>query len=405
MERCVFTNEPIVPTGGGESQELPVLRIESKGFMNRCISRAGVPLMLRWLCLLLAFLYLPVNALCDRVVLKNGDTLTGTVVAWKDGNFEIKTALIGDVKAPWNSVASIQTDHPLFIVLANQSIQCTSLSLSENAVQVTGPNCGNRIFAKSEVRFIRSESAQMEEEELEQASIVELWNASFDAGLSAARSDASSTNVNLGMNAVHVTASDRITINATSLYSQTTTADNQRIATTAVRAGARYARNLGNRSFAFGFGTFETDELQLLDLRRDLGAGLGYKLVSSPNLRFDAFSGGSFLQESFSGQPRRTAGELLFGQELAFKPRKTEFTESLTFFPNLTDRGEYRITLDSSAAVSLNSWLGWHTTLSEIYITNPPVGTPGNTFLLTTGLRVKFGKDRTFQPNAKIEGL
>jgi hypothetical protein len=53
----------------------------------------------------------------------------------------------------------------------------------------------------------------------------------------------------------------------------------------------------------------------------------------------------------------------------------------------------------------LNKWLGWHTSLSEIYITNPPLATPGNTFLLTTGLQIKLGKERPFKPNAKFEGF
>ena len=361
--------------------------------------------MLRWLSLFLVFLSFPLGALCDHIVLRNGDTISGKLISWQNGEFEIKTALIGDVQAPWNAVATIQSDHPLYVILSNQSLQCDDFAVEDKGIRLTGPDCASQFIDKSAILSIRTEESQHEAQHLENANILHLWNTAFDVGMSEAQSNASSTNVNVGMNAVRATRSDRITLNATSIYSQTTDATNQQIETTAIRAGARYARNLSPRSFSFGFASFETDELQMLDLRRVLGSGLGYQVANSPHLRFDVFSGGSFLQESFSGQPQRSAGELLFGQELAFKPHRTEFAETLTFFPNLSDTGEYRISLDSSATVALSKWLGWHTTLSEIYITNPPLLTPGNTFLLTTGLQIKLGKERAFKPNAKFEGF
>ncbi len=291
------------------------------------------------------------------------------------------------------------------MILNNQSFQCNDFTIEGNSIRLTGSDCDNRLIDKSAILSIRSEATQREEDRLEHANLSQLWNTAFDAGVSEAQSNASSTNVSVGMNAVRATRIDRITLNATSIYSQTADATNQQIETTALRAGARYARNLSSQAFSFGFANFESDELQMLDLRRVLGSGLGYQVTNSPHVRFDVFSGGSFLQESFSGQAQRTAGELLFGQELAFKPHRTEFSETLTFFPNLTDRGEYRVSVDSTATVTLNKWLGWHTTLSELYITNPPISTPGNTFLLTTGLRIKLGKEHPFKPNAKFEGF
>ncbi len=66
----------------------------------------------RRLCAIVIF-FLPLGAICDHIVLKNEDTISGSVVVWQDGSFEIKTALLGDVKAPWNAIAAIQADHPL----------------------------------------------------------------------------------------------------------------------------------------------------------------------------------------------------------------------------------------------------------------------------------------------------
>jgi hypothetical protein len=206
------------------------------------------------------------------------------------------------------------------------------------------------------------------------------------------------------MTAVRATQTDRITVKGASLYSQSRTEDGAHIETTAVRAGARYARNISPRYFGFVFANFETDESQSLDLRRVLGTGVGFRALSSERLRFDMFSGGSYLGEFFADEPRRTAAEILFGQELSYKPGAMELSETLSFFPNLTDKGEYRTSLDISASVALNSWLSWESSLSETYITNPPHSTPGNSFVATTGLSLKLGKERRFNPNAKVRG-
>ena len=67
-------------------------------------------------------------------------------------------------------------------------------------------------------------------------------------------------------------------------------------------------------------------------------------------------------------------------------------SEQLTFFPNLSSVGDYRITLDANASTKLKTWLAWQVTVSDRYISDPPFGLKGNDFLLSTGLRLTFGK-------------
>jgi len=149
--------------------------------------------------------------------------------------------------------------------------------------------------------------------------------------------------------------------------------------------------------------------LQHLDLRNALGAGLGYHLLKTKKTQFDVFGGGGFDQEYFASyvianpapppalitepsQSRRSA-EVVTGETLSMKlgPRST-ITEQLSVFPNLSNTGDYRITFDANATTKLNSWLGWQITFSDRKISNPPLGLKGNDLLLTTGLRLTFGK-------------
>ena len=168
----------------------------------------------------------------------------------------------------------------------------------------------------------------------------------------------------------------------------------------------RYDRNIGPKEFAFLFAHFEADELRELDLRKVFGAGIGRCVAATDRTRFDVFTGASFLQESFANHPQRRAGELLFGQMSSFSPTdRIEISETAALFPNLTDTGEHRWTMESTAAVGLNHWLAWEITFTDTYISNPPFYVPGNNLQLSTGFRLRLGKDRKFKPASKVAGL
>jgi hypothetical protein len=61
-------------------------------------------------------------------------------------------------------------------------------------------------------------------------------------------------------------------------------------------------------------------------------------------------------------------------------------------FPNLSDGGQYRFQFDATAATKLKAWLSWQVTVSDRYLSNPLPGLKSNDELLSTGLRVTFGK-------------
>jgi putative salt-induced outer membrane protein len=177
----------------------------------------------------------------------------------------------------------------------------------------------------------------------------------------------------------------------------------------AIHAGARDEINFHPRIYAFVFTDFDKDALQHLDLRNDLGGGLGYHLVKTAKTQFDVFGGLSFNQEYFGvytianpapppalllqpSQSRHSA-EVVVGETLSAKlgPRTT-LSEQLSFFPNLSSAGDYRVAFDANATTKLKTWLGWQVTLSDRYISNPPLGLNGNDLLFSTGLRLTFGK-------------
>jgi len=82
----------------------------------------------------------------------------------------------------------------------------------------------------------------------------------------------------------------------------------------------------------------------------------------------------------------------LIGEEATRKVGRTSLKERASFLPNMSETGEYRFNFDASAITLLNTWLGWTLNFSDRYISNPVVGTKANDILLSTGLRVTFGR-------------
>ena len=53
-------------------------------------------------------------------------------------------------------------------------------------------------------------------------------------------------------------------------------------------------------------------------------------------------------------------------------------------------RAQYRATFNGGLSTKIKSFLSWQTTVSDVYVTNPPMGTKDNDFILTTGLGFTF---------------
>jgi hypothetical protein len=149
----------------------------------------------------------------------------------------------------------------------------------------------------------------------------------------------------------------------------------------------------------FGFTDFEYGEFQHLDLRNVLGGGLGYHVIKTANTQFDIFGGGAFQQEYFSAIPpstpalTRKIGEAVTGEFLNSQlSARTTLSETFNFYPNLSDTGNYRFALDLTSATKLKNWLSWQVTYSDRYLSNALPGLKKNDLLLSTGLRLTFGK-------------
>ena len=347
----------------------------------------------------------------DQVTLKNGDRLTGTIVKTDDDKktLEIKTEFAGDVTVQWDAVTAIVSSQPLNLTLSDGRVIAGTVATTDGKLTVGTKEAGEVATEHTAIKAIRNDQEQAEYDRLQHPGLRDFWSGLFDLGLSVTEGNSAATALTIAGKAARVVPKNKFSLYYTQVYSKDSKQDPAITTANAIHAGIRYEHNLNAKVYIFGFTDFDSDQLQNLDLRNVLGGGLGYHLINTKKTQFDVFGGASFNQEYFSsyvtGNPApppaeilvpsdsRHSAEVLVGESLSAKlgPRTT-FTEQFTFFPNLSSTGDYRINFDATATTKLKNWLGWQVTFSDRYISNPPLNLKGNDLLLSTGLRLTFGR-------------
>jgi Protein of unknown function, DUF481 len=348
--------------------------------------------------------------LADQVTLKNGDRLSGVIVKSDDDTktLLIKTDLAGDVTIQWDVVTAIMSSQPLHIILSDGRVLVGRVTTSDGTLEIATDG-GTVPAARDAVKAIRDNATQAEIDRLQHPRLLDYWSGMFDLGLSLTEGNSSTSALTIAGKALRVVPKNKFTLYYTEVYARDGNQSPALTTANAIHGGVRDDFNLTEKLYVFGFTDFDEDALQHLDLRNVLGGGIGSHVLKTKNTQFDVFGGASFNQEYFASYTvanpapppvllqeasrTRHSGEIVAGESFGTKlgPRTT-VSEQLIFFPNLSSVGDYRITLDANATTKLKTWLGWQVTISDRYISDPPFGLKGNDFLLSTGLRLTFGK-------------
>jgi hypothetical protein len=119
-------------------------------------------------------------------------------------------------------------------------------------------------------------------------------------------------------------------------------------------------------------------------------SGLGFHVIKSDNTTLDILTGVNYTHERYSAFSRNFAAATL-GDEFSHKLHaSTVITQSLYFYPDFDNTGEYRTTFNFGTVTKISKWLGWQNSFSDIYVSNPPLGKRKNDIVLTTGLNFSF---------------
>ena len=346
-----------------------------------------------------------IPALADQVVLKNGDRLTGSIAKSDGKQLVIKTDYAGDVTVKFDAIQSLTSTGDLHVSLAGKTV-VGPVTTSGDDVIVATKTAGPVEAPKASITTLRSPAEEAAYEKSLHPGLLEGWNGGLNLGLAVTRGNSETKNLNIAFNAARKGLHDKLTLYTNSIYATNDlpTASPHTTANT-IGGGARYDHDFAPRVFGFVNGDFYHDELQHLDLRSTFGGGLGWHAIKSDPTTLDLLAGVNYTHEGYSAfilptpPPAGTvvaavthslAGATL-GDAFMHKIGKgTVITQSLFFYPDLSDTGQYRGTFNFGTVTKLNKWLGWQNSFGDIYVSNPPLGTKKNDLQISTGLNFSF---------------
>jgi putative salt-induced outer membrane protein len=359
--------------------------------------------------LIIGFLCLCATAVqADQLTLKNGDRLTGTIVKSDAKTLLLKTDFAGDINIEWAAVTSIVSSQTLHLALKDGQTIVGTVTTADGKFEVATKETGPVAATKDAVVNVRNDAEQKayddQIERLRHPHLTDFWSGLLDTGLSLTRGNSEALTYSLAGKAARVTDRDKISVYTTAIYSNSTVNGINSTTAHAIRGGVRGDLNVSEHLFVFGFTDFEYDQFQDLDLRNVVGGGLGYHVIKTKATTFDVFAGGDYDQDFFGAiaatatnpaKPAitRKSGEVDLGETFNAKlNNRTTLTEQFSLYPNVSDTGSYRFQFDATGATKLKNWLSWQITYSDRYLSDPLAGFKKNDLILSTGVRLTFGK-------------
>jgi putative salt-induced outer membrane protein len=349
-----------------------------------------------------------VTAEADQLTLKNGDRLTGTIVKSDAKILLLKTDFAGDINLQWDAVTSIVSSQSLHLALKDGQTIVGTVTTTDGKFEVATKETGPVAATKDAVVSVRNDAEQKAYDDqidrLRHPHLTDFWSGLLDTGLSLTRGNSESVTYSLSGKAARVTDRDKISVYTTAVYANSTVNGLNSTTAHAIRGGVRGDLNVSEHLFVFGFTDFEYDQFQDLDLRNVVGGGLGYHVINTKATTFDLFAGGDYDQDYFGAiaatatAPAKAAvtrknGEVDLGETFNAKiNNRTTLTEQFSLFPNVSDTGSYRFQFDATGATKLKNWLSWQVTYSDRYLSDPLPGFKKNDLILSTGVRLTFGK-------------
>jgi putative salt-induced outer membrane protein len=352
-------------------------------------------------------------AVADQVTLKNGDRISGDIVSGDGKTLLIKTEFAGDVTIQWDAIVGIESKESLNLTLKDGTKLSGKITTTDGKFVVAGAPTTAAPASKDMIVAVRNDAEQkafdLETERMAHPKFTYFWGGLFDTGLALTRGNSATASFTFNAKAIRETPRDKLTLYSNYIYANNDTTPPSSTTANQFQAGIRGDFNIGPRLFVFAFADFETNELQHLDLRQTYGGGFGAHVIKTDRTVFDVFAGISYDRDEFGSYTLvntappppfltiaafdRNSAEGVIGETFNSKlSKRSLLTEQFSFYPNLSHTGDYRLQFDTTLAVQMKAWLSWQTTFSDRYISYPPPGLKGNDLVLSTGLRVAWGK-------------
>jgi putative salt-induced outer membrane protein len=227
------------------------------------------------------------------------------------------------------------------------------------------------------------------------------WRGTAGAALAATSGNTKTSSAVLNADVVRATEADKYALGGTLNHARGTDEAGERV-TTADKSSlfGQYDRDFAPRWFGFGRLAYDRDALIDLSARTAATAGVGHRVIDTPEHTFTLLGGLGYTTERY-GTAQTIANETdtrfrrpgaFLAEESAHKlTQSTSLKQRLEAAPALDGSGAVLWKFNANLDVAINSSLSLAVGVIDTYNTEPPEGAVKNDLSLFTGINARFG--------------
>lgn len=149
--------------------------------------------------------------------------------------------------------------------------------------------------------------------------------------------------------------------------------------------------DVARRTYAYSQGAAGYDEIRKIDWRYELGPGAGYQLVKLTNFLLRVESGFHYQVQNFEGDRQDEAYYHRFAQDIRWTlGPQFSFDEKAEYMPELDDLHMYKVRMEANVRYWLNSSLSLNFTVINLYDTMTAPGVGQNDLQVRSSIGMKF---------------
>ncbi|MBN1458244.1 MAG: DUF481 domain-containing protein [Armatimonadetes bacterium] len=309
-------------------------------------------------------LTIPLPATADTVALVNGDWISGTVVSMEDGELLLTTEYLGSIAVDWTGIQRLWFDEPLPVVL------------------VDGSDITLRQIPTSEIKLSEVEAIAPPPPPIR-------WQGKVGFGY--AQTGGNST-TNLGtltaLGEKKETDAYRLSLLLDAAQGET---EGEETANRA-RLQGKYDRLTGNHGYRYYLAGAEYDKVRDIDLRVELGAGIGRPLIDKPGNLLTADLGLSFVRDDLADGTTQSDPKLRLGETWRLEVGDgSDLRQTLALLAVANDLKDYTAELGVAWAWPVGQRLALTTSLAGTYDSRPAEEVERSDYTFTTQLGYRFG--------------
>jgi putative salt-induced outer membrane protein YdiY len=333
----------------------------------------------------------------ETLTLKNGDRLTGTLVAITGGTWTFKHAG-GELKVPAGDVASYVTTAPVGVRLTDGTILAGTVTAAGDRLQLVGADGRTRAITPADLAAIGDPSRL---EALRPIRIgyfspfAKFWGATVGFGFSNKTGNGRSRGLTGDLQLDRSTPKDRIQLGFGIAQQRATPFPDSALVQTVAKiyGNGRVDVFFSGRAFAFAATTQERDTLQNLDLRSVYNGGLGYQIFALPTTDFRLSLSAGYRRENFHAPDSVSATPIVAaGTALYQKLGPIDFQWNFDWAPSTENFRDYRILSTASLTTTIVKGLGFRMASRNEFNNNPPGSAKKHDWLLTSALTYSLGR-------------